>query len=482
MALLAGCTSSAGDDGGSADEAPVERVAGVSFVSRPDLVAPRIEVNRFVPAGGADAGGLFFLGMKGDRSPLVGPLIVDAAGEPVWIGQSEGNVYDVRVQTYRGEPVLTYWRGHADQGHGEGEVVMLDTSYREVGTVTTTGGTGADFHETRLTEDGTALLVSYPLVRQDLSDLVDADGEQGPADGFVLDSVVEEVDVESGRSLLRWSALDHVDLADTYVELDAEVDGSREAPLDFFHVNSVNRDGAGDLLVSGRNTHALYQLDGETGALMWTLGGRNSDFEVAAEARFAWQHDAHRQADGTVTLFDNREGDFVEGAHSRGLRLRLDEVARTAVMVEQWIPADGRLAPTQGNLQVLPDGGCVVGWGQHPSFSEYAADGTLLLDARIDGGQSYRVYRQPWTAQPAEPPTLVLDDDDEAGRRVHLSWNGATEVAAWRVLVGADAAGAAELVTVRSQGFETAVPVPDAPYVAAEALDGNGDVLGTAQP
>lgn len=485
-ALLAGCTSDDATEASERSAEPVEKVAGLSFLSRPDLTAPRIDVVRPVYSAGEQAPDpaeerLFFLGVKGDRSPLVAPLVVDADGQPVWIGEAGGNVYDVRVQTYRGEPVLTYWRGTVAEGYGEGEIVVLNTSYQEIATVTTTGGTGADFHETLLTDRGTALLVSYPLERRDLSGVVDAAGTAGPEDGYVLDSVVDEVDLQTGESLLRWSALDHVELADTYIEWGDEVTGAKQAPLDYFHVNSVTPDGTDGLLVSARNTQAVYRLDRRSGDIDWTLGGRRSDFEFAPGAAFAWQHDAQRQTDGTVTLFDNAAGEFVDDVQSRGLRLRLDEANGTAVMVEQLSATDGRLAPTQGNVQVLPDGSAVVGWGQHPSYSYYDADGRVLLDARIIGAQSYRVYLQPWTATPAEPPTIVVDDD-ESGRRAHLSWNGATEVAAWRILVGADAASARELVTVPRIGFETSVPVPAEEYVVAVALDDNGNELATALP
>jgi len=61
----------------------------------------------------------------------------------------------------------------------------------------------------------------------------------------------------------------------------------------------------------------------------------------------------------------------------------------------------------------------------------------------------------------------------------YVSWNGATEVAAWRFLAGEDAESARNVGEVRWEGFETSAEVLDAPYVAAQALDANGRVLTT---
>ena len=44
-------------------------------------------------------------------------------------------------------------------------------------------------------------------------------------------------------------------------------------------------------------------------------------------------------------------------------------------------------------MQLLPDGGALVGWGSVPAFSEFAPDGTLRLDATFPDGASYRVLR-----------------------------------------------------------------------------------------
>jgi Arylsulfotransferase (ASST) len=449
-------------------------LAGRTFVSRPDLTAPlvRMESYRFDRrAVRATTGDPIFLAPK-DGGPLTGPLIVDAHGEPIWIhplAHTWG--YDFRVQEYDGEPVLTWWRGkNLGVGYGFGDYVVMDRSYRVIDTVNTRGSE-SDHHGMTLTDDGTALLITYRKVRRDLTAV------GGPANGWAVDSVVQEVDVATGRVVFQWSGMDHVPLTDTRIRVGPglQADGSFHVPVDYLHVNSVTEDRDGSLLITARNTHAVYRVDRQTGEVDWTLGGRSSDFRMLGDAKFAWQHDAQRQPDGRITLFDNEAGPPV-GEQSRGLRLELDMRRMTARVVTEYLPPDGRLSPSQGNLYVRDNGNVFVGWGGLPFYSEYAADGDLLLDAQFLGGASYRAFRMPWIGQPTEPPALVVSDGT-----AYVSWNGATRVASWRFLAGADAASATEVATSPRTGFETSAAVPDEPYIAVEALDAAGHVLATAE-
>ncbi|TWH72219.1 arylsulfotransferase family protein [Modestobacter roseus] len=465
--LLTAC----GDGDPETSEAAPSTGPAVEFVSRPDLVAPDLEVDQRGPARSPD-GSLLFLGPKSEGAPLTGVLIVDDAGDPVWIHPTESRAYDVRVQELDGEPVLTWWRGESPTvGLGAGEFVLVDESYSEIGTVTTGAPLEpgqADIHEGRLTDRGTMLLAAYVKQEHDLTSV------GGSEDGWVWDGVVQEVDVDTGEVLLHWSALEHVPLEETRSEL-PEDGGTEEEPFDWFHVNSVAEDADGSLLVSARNTWAVYDVDRATGEVAWTLGGEASDFALGDGVEFAWQHDAERQPDGTLTLFDNQSEPDV-GPTSRGLRLALDEQAMTAAVVTEYLPPDpDRLAGSQGSFQQLPDGTVLIGWGSRPFYSEFADDGTLLTDVALGSGDNYRAYRDRWTGRPETDPDAVLADG-----RVHVSWNGATEVAAWRVVTGEDEESAVAGDPVPRTGFETAVPLDGDPaYVAVEALDADGGVLGS---
>lgn len=476
-ALLLGVVACS--DGSSETGSPDRDRVAQEFVTRPDLTPPKIDVTTTAAGKAANVesdDAFVFLGVKQKEkgAPMNGPLIVDSEGDPVWIkpmGETRWT-YDLRVQQYRDKPVLTYWRGDTHEfGYGEGELVLLDQSYREIATVTTPG-THADFHEGNLTDKGTALLLSYPKVPRDLTSI------GGSEDGWMRDCVVHEVDVATGKELFRWSALDHIPITDTEKGIDDDEDesGTQDAPFDPYHCNSINTDG-NSLLVSARHTHAVYRINRRSGEIVWTLGGKSSDFNLPDEAQFHWQHDAQRQDDRTITLFDNEASEPSEEGESRGLRLSVDPKTKSVDVVTEYLPPDGRLSESQANVQVLDNGRVFIGWGSNPNYSLYSADGELLQDAELAGGISYRAYRQPWVGNPIEPPKLTIKDG-----KAYVSWNGATEVEEWRFVAGYDKASAEEVETVPADGFESSAKMPDAAYVAAIALDEAGTVLGTAEP
>jgi hypothetical protein len=195
----------------------------------------------------------------------------------------------------------------------------------------------------------------------------------------------------------------------------------------------------------------------------------------------AWQHDAERLGGGTITFFDNGATPK-EHSQSRALVLRIDPESATAELQSSFVHHLPLVAPSQGNLQALPDGNWLVGWGQEPYFSEYSPSGTLLLDGHLPTSyQSFTVLKFPWSARPAQPPAAVVGRTAAGGLLVRASWNGATDVATWRVLGGVSPHSLSALATAPRAGFETAILLAHAPrYVAAQALDAHGQPLGTS--
>ena len=228
--------------------------------------------------------------------------------------------------------------------------------------------------------------------------------------------------------------------------------------------------------MSARSTHTVYKLD-RSGAIVWRLGGSRSDFSMGAGSSFAWQHDARRQPDGTLTIFDNGATPAVERL-SRGLILDVDERAMTATLVRQYTRPP-ILAGSQGSVQLLPNGNVFVGWGEAPRVSEFDRSGRLLFDALLGSKyQSYRAFRLPWSARPADAPTLALTRS-RGGSTAYASWNGATDVAAWRLFAGERADALRAVTSTRSAGFESTLRTTSpGPHFAVQALDGAGATLG----
>jgi len=450
------------------------------FRSRPDLQPPAVEVATREPG---TARGRVFLAPKGGQGQD-GPMMLDDRGEMLWFRPLSGTdqAADFRAQRYQGQPVITWWEGRIGIGQGLGEGVILDRSYREIQRVRSANGYTADLHEFVLTPRGTALLTVYNPVPRDLSAV------GGAEEGIAIEGVVQEVDVETGLVLFEWHSLDHVKPEESYYTVPRE----ENRPWDYFHVNSVNVDTDGNLIVSARHSFAVYKVDRTTGEVMWRLNGKRSDFKMGEGAAFAWQHDARRAPNGAITVFDNadtrsapRPAQAVTTAkESRALALRIDEAARTATVERTATHPRALLADHQANAQPLPNGDTFVGWGQQPWFSEFAPNGRMLFDGRMaEGNDSYRAYRFRWSGRPQTGPRLFVASRTDGSIDVAASWNGATDVARWVVLTGPSAGRLRPVTRAPRDGFETTISVRTRePLITVRALDAHGTILGTAAP
>jgi hypothetical protein len=404
------------------------------FVSRPDLDPP---VVRILSRGGGVAPGRLFLAPSSGPGEH-GPLIVDDEGEPLWFRPTGLPAMNFRAQTLHGKPVLTWWQALPGGGLGHGEHVVADASYRELARFPAGNGRPSDLHELLLTDRGTALVTSLEIRHRG-------------ARGLTMGGVVQEVEVPSARVVFEWRSLDHVSVDESYSPVGY--------PWDYFHVNAVDVDADGHLLVSARNTWAVYKVHRRTGAVLWRLGGKHSDFALGAGARFAWQHDARSHEGGRVlSIFDNGE------KRSRGIVLALDTKRMRASLLHEYVHQPELHAHKLGSVQLLGNGDVLVGWGTDPHFTEFSAGGATRLDATLPrGGESYRTLRFPWRGTPHAGPAAVV-----RGATVYASWNGATDVAAWRIEPGG--------TTVRRTGFETALPARTGHVVA---LDARGRALAS---
>jgi hypothetical protein len=399
-----------------------------------------------------------------------GPLILDGNGKPVWIDPMPRGVWamDFRPQTYHGAPVLTWWQGKVSaQGIGTGADVILDSSYREVAVLGGANGYRPDLHEFLLTSQGAAWVTAYRAITKNVT------AYHGSPSGRVWDSVVQEIDVQTGQVMFEWHPLAHISLRESYT---VPTSGYIWDP---YHVNSIDVDSNGNVLLCARNTWGVYLVRPSDGSILWRLGGRHSTFKLGRGARFAWQHDARFRPNAEISLFDD-EATPPEAKLSRGMIVRLDTTHRTATLVHQYTHS-GVLTGSQGNQEVLPNGDAFEGWGGAPFFSEFSRGGRLLFDAHFHGAaRSYRAYRAPWTGHPLDNPALAVRRTRGAAT-VYASWNGATEVASWRLLAGPDPAHLAPAGRAARGGFETSIASRSGgPYFAVQALDPRGDALGTS--
>ena len=428
-------------------------VGEAQFVTQPSFRVPTLDIlTRNDPAPGY----LFMATLNGPGQR--GPAILDDHGNVVWFKPLPETAIDFRVQAYQGKPVLTWWEGTISQlGVGQGEGVIVDHTYTEIARVKAGNGLSADVHELLLTPKGTALITVYNAVTRDLTAV------GGSSSGPTWDSIIQEIDIATGDVVFEWHSLDHVAITDSYAPV--------LNPYDYFHINSIDVDYDGNLIVSARNTSAIYKIDKSTGNVMWTLGGRSSTITMGPRVFFMYQHDARVHPDGTLTLFDDGPGPSSQAA--RAIRLGVDQVGKSAVLLQEYVHTDPLMVSAMGNAQLLGGDSVLVGWGTAPYMTEFGSQGDVRFDAKFTGDAwNYRAFRNPWVGTPKTKPAVVARK--HVGKTtVYVSWNGSTETAYWR----------AGDKTVPRTGFETTFSVPGHPSpLTVTALDAHKRPLpgGTA--
>jgi hypothetical protein len=450
-----------------------------SFYTMPGVQAPVLTVA--VPDRDPAAGDI--LTTNGPGPGQYGPLIYTPAGRLVWFDKLEGGeaAEDLNEQSYEGRRALTWWKGKVlSLGFGQGEDIVMSSSYQTVARIPGGNGLKADLHDFQIAPHDISYTTAYNPIRCDLRSI------KGSSGGVIVDTAIQEIDMRTGLVRWEWHSLDHVGAAESEVEVPTQA-----TPWDYFHLNSIDPEPDGNIFISARSTWAGYQLEGGSGKVLWRLGGNRSSFKMGPGTKTAWQHDGRVLPDGEVTFFDDGSNPPIH-SQSRGVRIALDLETHEARLDAAYThPNSPLLAASQGNMQTLTDGNALVGYGGVPAISEYAAsDGALLFDAHLPFDMSfYRAYRFPWSGRPSNPPAILAALNDTGEETiVHASWNGATEVASWRVLAASSMGSLAARATIpaSSDEFESSTTLPEKyPYLAVQALDAAGRVLGvskTVQP
>ena len=303
----------------------------------------------------------------------------------------------------------------------------------------------------------------------------------------VLDSVVQEIDIPTGLVLFQWDSLDHVPLTASYTRpLNVHKKKSKVVkpnsvwtPYDYFHVNSIAADDDGNLLISGRNTWAVYKVNRHTARPYgrWEASTRTSSSDPAHPSPSSTMSAPAPAGTLSSSMFDDGAGPPYVHSESRALELRLNVARKTATVLTQLDLDPPVLSSFEGNEQEMPGGDDFVGWGEAPYFTQYNAQNQLIFEGRfVDDNISYRAYRFPWNGTPTTPPAVAAT---RHGRKmtVYASWNGATNVAKWRVFAGNSPYAMPAVATAKKKGFETAIKAPARQYVSVQALDNHGHSL-----
>ncbi|PSR79542.1 ASST-domain-containing protein [Coniella lustricola] len=468
-----------------------------------DLAGPRLN---FLAWDEACAEGFYLFSPRGSYVSHSSPVILDARGNLVWttsdrFGDAQDTT-DFKIQNYHGQPHITFWAGNNGASHryGMGSYYMLDETYQVVKVVEAVETRGhnlrGDIHEFHITPQDTALMTIYYPQPANLSAV------GGPSNGWVLDSIFQEVDLDTGDLLFEWRASEHIPVSDSMRSyVGSDLGGSPTAGFDYFHINSVDKDHLGNYIISARHSHQIVCISPQ-GETLWILGGKSNMFQDLSDGRatdFTWQHHARWHGNNTLSMFDNAKtntgGRKYAEDHSRGLVLTLDTQALTAAVLHDYYdPQHPKQAESQGSMQMTDLGSNVlVDYGFYPAVTEFSKEGNVLCDVRLAPWliwktgmvTSYRGFKTSrWIGRPWYNPVTSLTPSDGV---IYVSWNGATEVASW-VLQGSDWSGISDgvwqdLDVQAKDGFEASFDLTDdmPQYLRVAAVDKDGALLKASQ-
>ncbi len=373
-----------------ASDGPDSLMNGVAIPS--DFPYVRVDVNT------APGDGLIFLNNWGG-SPYL--MILDNLGTPRYYKKMSYPARDFKVQP---TGLLTYLVPQLSTFYG------MDSTYTVVDTFRCKHGYGTDEHELQMLPNGHVLMIALDWQIMDMSQIVTG----GKPNATVVGNHIQELDTR-GDVVFEWRSWDHFTFADAIgVELRADI-------IDYVHMNAVDVDEDGNVLVSSRHLSEVTKINRRTGGIIWRLGGKNNQFTFLNDTyQISYQHDVRCLPGEHYTIFDN--GNFRIPQFSRAVEFLVDSVAKTVERVWQYRHSPDLYTPWMGNVQRLAGGNTFIGWGDAslPKIMEVQPDGTIVYQADfVSKAHCYRTFRFPWKGQ-ANAPYLVVERHND---RLTLLYN-----------------------------------------------------------
>ena len=461
--------------------------AKVTYHSAPTLHAQNACMNLGVTTHGTEPGTYLFLTPDGANGGGAG-IFQDDGTLVWWLSTNSVKDHDMTVVRYRGQPYIALWTGRpaSNGSYGFGSVTLYDEHYNVAGHIAISGAyraTGIDLHEFQITPQGDALVGSYTPKRMKVG------SHYLTVLGYLVEkwSLTQDASgIHTDRLLFAWNSLSDVPLSDSHL-----AEPGPGGVWDYFHGNGIAQAPNGDLLVSGRNTWGIYEIN----ARRWTRGFDHVYWQVGAQHDsrlyhpWCYQHDITALGHGTYSLYDDGgtgPGCMGSTQHpARGLIIRVNASRRPVrvSLVRSYTHHPSIYTGFTGSSQVLDDGDMLIDWANIPELTEYGPTGQgVRMDLSLSAW-SYRGFRFAWDGQPSQPPAMTSQRAG-SGTTVWASWNGSTELAAWRVLGGPDASHLAPVGGPFSKtGFETQMSVSGQySALAVQALNSSGAVLATSSP
>ena len=358
-------------------------------------------------------------------------MMLDSSGSPVWYQRGTAH----REFKLQKNGIIT-WKGFEGYDQNFNRLESPAGSYHAV------NGYSTDDHELQVLENGHYLLFGRKSQTVDMTRFVPG----GKTDANVRETVLQEFTPE-GDLIFQWRAWDNYDIR--LMEYWSYDDKPTSSSIRFVHMNAVDVDTDGHLVVSSKRVSEVTKINRNTGEVIWRLGSGNPDNpnddpyldqrltilnDTLPTGQFNVQHDIRVVGENRYTVFDNHHLDSTP--NSRAVEYEVDPVNRTATLVWQYM--GGYDSYHMGNAQRLPNGNTFINWviTDGPKVTEVRPDGTKAFEMNwsAQNSKSYRVFKFPWDGV-VDVPYLIVDPQPD---NVTLIFNkfGDPNVAYYRIYGG----------------------------------------------
>jgi len=267
-------------------------------------------------------------------------VIMDLSGNLLYEKEFNGAIIDFRQWHINGQTLYSYGIDDSGANHitlSAGHIVILDSALNEIrqihllpyNGIRVSGHEDLDLHDfIMLPGDHYIAMAVYEKTVDNIPvSLYPATANK------VATTIIQEV--QSGVVTWQWDGSKFPEFYLNSVVGNNFYDTT--ATQDYMHANSMAIDPRdSNLIVSLRQLNQVVKISRLTGAIIWRLGGKNSDFPLTTQQAFLLQHNAIFADDKqTLLVFDN--GDRSARHFSRILEFRMDEQKKTIISFRAFI-------------------------------------------------------------------------------------------------------------------------------------------------
>lgn len=352
-------------------------------------------------------------------------IIFDNDGSPLWYARREigDRRWNFKVQKNGLITMLTRLGGL--------KYVSYDEDFEPVDEYTASGGYATDEHELIMLENGHYFLLGLRTVKVDMSQFL----EGALTDVSVHETTLQEFTADH-QLIFNWPAIEHLQDGLPF----AHDYHAKSVAFSYPHMNAIDIDDDGHILLSSRNLDEITKINRQTGEIIWRLGGVHNQFTFVDDPLngFNWQHDVRSLGDGYYSIFDN--GREHHPSRTRAIVYKLDTETMTATLVwEYQNPPRTDISFYMGNVQKLPNDNFLINWAANyrPKATEVTPDGEVVYEMNfVEDYACYRTFRFPWNGM-IKAPYLVVES---GANYVTLIFNkfGDADVDYYKIYAGVD--------------------------------------------